>query len=320
MEGKSLEEKVSIVIPVFNAEKELERCVNAILNQNYSNIELIIVDDGSVDSTLSIAEKYASDRVLIFKNDKKGVSSARNYGMKHITGDYVTFVDADDLIAADFVKTLVDSIKNYDCDCSAVAYTNEINDEKNEAVEYVSRKYDDEQKYRLLIESKWKCGGYVWNKMYKVSIIKKNNICFNEDIALAEDLLFNYSYFKVSKSFCFYTKPMYYYTLNSASAVNDICNPKWFDILAVYKKMIESDLPKSIKTQLQFNFSQVILEAKYRLNYYEGDNFTEGSLKKLQEEYVRFNVDYSFKQNLKLLLFMIFPDQVMKYKRRSIKE
>ena len=94
---------VSVIVPVFNREKEIDRCVKSILNQTYENIELILVDDGSADSSLAICESYSEkdQRVRVFHQENNGVSSARNCGIHKAKGEYLTFVDSDDYIASD---------------------------------------------------------------------------------------------------------------------------------------------------------------------------------------------------------------------------
>jgi glycosyltransferase involved in cell wall biosynthesis len=109
---------ISIIIPVYNVEKYLNRCVDSIVNQTYSNIEIILVDDGSKDKSGEICDKYAmkDQRIKVFHKKNGGLSDARNYGLKEATGDYISFVDSDDWLETDIYEKCMNSNKKYDAD------------------------------------------------------------------------------------------------------------------------------------------------------------------------------------------------------------
>ena len=124
---------VSVIVPVFNREKEIDRCVKSILNQTYENIELILVDDGSAYSSLAICESYSEkdQRVRVFHQENNGVSSARNLGMQNAKGEYLTFVDSDDYVASDYVEELYLALVSNSCVLSMCNYS-EVNDKGEE--------------------------------------------------------------------------------------------------------------------------------------------------------------------------------------------
>lgn len=105
-------EKVSVIIPIYNAEKRIEKCLDSILNQKYDNIEIICVNDGSTDDTTRILEVYSNNdsRIIVINKENEGVSKARNTGIENATGKYIVFIDADDTIEADMIKRLVEEI------------------------------------------------------------------------------------------------------------------------------------------------------------------------------------------------------------------
>ena len=105
-----MEQKVSIVVPVYNVEKYLKRCVNSLIGQSYSNLEILLVDDGSKDSSLSICKEYElkDSRIRVFHKENEGLGLTRNYGIERATGEYITFVDSDDYLTSDAITAMLD--------------------------------------------------------------------------------------------------------------------------------------------------------------------------------------------------------------------
>lgn len=314
--------KVSIIIPVYNAEKYIKECITHVLNQSYNDYEILIIDDGSHDSTKFLAKDIANNNNLIryFYNNKKGVSSARNFGLSKANGEYIVFLDVDDTISPIFLECLVNMIESADNDCAIVSYTIEqdkLISNKNNSVDTENL---GEKKYNLLIDSKYCVGGYVWNKIYKKAILEKYNIRFDENISVGEDLLFNFEYFKVSKNVVFKNLPLYFYKLNTSSAVNKLENKKWFDFIGVYDKLLKMHFKFDIDNYFRFLYSQIILEALYRIKFCQHSPYSKKELLKLKRKYTKLSLSYSLNQNLKIIFFKLFPNLAMKYKRKSIKE
>lgn len=116
--------KISVIVPIYNADKYLARCIESIVNQTYHNLEIILVDDGSVDQSLKICEQYAKNdtRIKIIYQHNQGVSVARNNGISHANGEYVCFVDADDFVSEDYCQNLVELIKRDKSDIAVTTY------------------------------------------------------------------------------------------------------------------------------------------------------------------------------------------------------
>ena len=113
------EKKVSVIVPVYNAEKYLEKCVNSIVNQTYKNLEIILINDGSKDNSLALCKKFNADaRVVVIDQENRGAAGARNSGISVATGDYISFVDADDWVENSFIEKLVNLIQSTDSDIS----------------------------------------------------------------------------------------------------------------------------------------------------------------------------------------------------------
>lgn len=116
--------KVTIIIPVYNVEKYLSRCLNNVINQTYSNIEIILVNDGATDNSQVICEEYKKkdDRIKLLVKENGGLSDARNYGIPYATGDYIAFIDSDDMIHTSYIEYLLNLIEKYNGDISICGY------------------------------------------------------------------------------------------------------------------------------------------------------------------------------------------------------
>lgn len=199
---------LSIVIPVHNAEKYINDCLQAVINQTYNNIEIIVIDDGSTDNTLSILQQYAfkDDRIKIYHHDNKGVSYTRNKGIEVSTGKYVTFIDADDYPEADLAYNYIAAAerwheKEVSFFMCGMYYDNLYN--KNiRNKKYIlesTHGYIEGECYLLSRSSAailaWLgIFNFVTNKCYDLQKIKENNIHFDEGVHIGEDLKFNLDY------------------------------------------------------------------------------------------------------------------------------
>lgn len=198
--------KLSIIIPAYNAEKSIGLLLEDILNLDVLNYEVIVVNDGSTDKTLSIVEQYTSshDVIKLVNQKNQGVSSARNHGLKVCEGEYITFFDADDRIEVSrFKKFFTESIQaGADYSFTGYSETNYINKNKKDVLAIGEGYYDLENFMNVFFENlKVNLISYPINKIFLKSIIEKFNIQFIEGVHFAEDLLFNLDYINVSESF-----------------------------------------------------------------------------------------------------------------------
>ena len=117
--------KVSIIVPVYNVSKYLDECILSLINQTYKNIEILIVDDGSIDESLDICEEYAKkdDRIILIRNSHEGVSVARNTGIENASGDWISFVDSDDYAELNMIEELINRSLEYDYDIVIGSYS-----------------------------------------------------------------------------------------------------------------------------------------------------------------------------------------------------
>lgn len=178
--------EISVIVPVYNAEKTIERCVMSLLFQDEA-VEIILVDDGSFDGSRLMCDKYAleHENVIALHQSNKGVSSARNYGLRHASGAYIGFVDSDDYVMPSMFRCLKQKIKQDNVDIAIIRMDNTM------------KKSSEYKTHRDIIKDivcSSAVRGYPWNKLFKRSIIEKSNLHFKEDIHVMEDKLFCLQY------------------------------------------------------------------------------------------------------------------------------
>ena len=199
---------ISVIIPVFNDENRIARCIQSVQNQKYINFELIIIDDGSDDTSAQIADSYASTdgRIKVIKSKNRGPAAARNIGIKSSIGEFIFFLDSDDYLRKNTLVYLLDKIKapNVDlaigdflitnglCDSAEIKskhtlkFSRTVTLNKSKINDYLNLYLDRPNKYPLFV--------YSWGRLFKASIIKKNKLFFNEKLWTFEDVDFNFRY------------------------------------------------------------------------------------------------------------------------------
>lgn len=223
--------KVSIIIPVYNKQKYLKKSIQSILDQTYDNFELIIVNDGSTDNSSEICHNFQKKdkRVRVIDIENNGVSNARNVGISNANGEYIQFIDADDYTANNMLEDLVNIARMYNPDV-IVNGIEKIN-EKNESVGKISPIFDgmtDIDKFMenfAEVQKQTGIYGYVHNKFIRKSIIENNNLLFDKDIWLAEDLDFCLDLYRNISSI-YFCKDIYYYYLQEAENSSTTSNKK----------------------------------------------------------------------------------------------
>ena len=222
--------KISIIIPVYNAEKKIGKTIESITNQTYRNLEVIVVNDGSVDNTCEIVEGFSKkdDRIILLNKENSGVSDTRNYGIKKATGDYIGFVDADDFVEVNMYEELLKNIIEANADlalCSFYKWNNEIKSEQlfpwkeSTKIYGINEIYDELLPlYIYNLKGESSCiFGTVWRLLYKAEIAKK--IQFDSSIKIAEDLLYIIESFRYCKTVIAVNKPLYNYVEYSDSSM-----------------------------------------------------------------------------------------------------
>ncbi len=197
---------VSVIVPVYNVEKYLPRCVDSIRKQTYYNVELLLIDDGSCDSSSKICDEYEQidERIRTIHIPNGGVSRARNIGLNEAKGDYVTFVDSDDWIEEYTIKNSVEAMLQNDLVVWGYSVDYVDINENCKSSTLISKKMRLCTDFSSLIEEDTSgMVGYVWNKLYKTNIIRAEQLSFDEDVSLYEDMIFNLNYLMVAKNIVF---------------------------------------------------------------------------------------------------------------------
>lgn len=214
-----MSEVVSIIVPVYQAEKYLYNSVRSLMLQTHTDIEILLIDDGSTDSSGEICDILAVEdkRVVVVHQSNKGQSTARNVGIGKAKGDYIMFMDNDDFYFPETCATLLKIIKEYNADISSCSYL--ITDENNGVTHNVHDNriitYDNERALEAFLSRK-EMDIYVWTKMYRRDFITKHRILF-EDGRSDEDFLFNLKAFSCVKNVVFQDVPLYRYVVRNDS-------------------------------------------------------------------------------------------------------
>lgn len=184
---------VSIIMPVYNAQRYIEKSIQSVLEQTYKNIELVVVNDGSTDATLEIINKFNDSRLSVFTIKNSGPSAARNFGLENATGEFIQFVDADDRLESDATKTLINNISHCDLVVSSyrVISNNKVREVRMDPIG-LYRRNEIGKLYLKLFESQ--VIRHLWNKIYRKEIIDSYSIYFKKGINRGEGILFNLEY------------------------------------------------------------------------------------------------------------------------------
>lgn len=234
---------VSIIVPIYNAENYLEQCLESLISQTYKNLEIILVDDGSIDLSLDICKKFLllDKRIFLYSQKNQGVSAARNLGLSKASGHYIAFVDSDDYIDKNMIKHLINLALANDADivaCGYYAFNNKAIIKKSTPlpeVEILSA-----QKAAIDSFSKTKYSCFLWNKLFKRSILFSEHnvlILLDTDIFYSEDRLYLLQILTNVSKFVYDSQPLYYYRENPTSASYSSMNKRYLTLLDAYDKM-----------------------------------------------------------------------------------
>jgi len=215
--------KVSIIVPVYNREKALKRCVDSILNQDHRDIEVILVDDGSRDDSFKIISEYArnDERVIAIHKENGGVSSTRNKALSVASGDYIQFLDADDWIPFDSTKLMVREMEEKGVEMVIGDFYRVVDDKVSrkgsirEAGVLTRNEYAD----KMMLTPADFYYGVLWNKLYRKEILDKYHITMDENISYCEDVIFNLEYLLHVTNVAVLKAPVYYYVKTEGSLV-----------------------------------------------------------------------------------------------------
>ncbi len=301
---------VSVIIPAYNSEETIEKCIDSITSQTYSDLEIIVVNDGSQDDTESIVKRISSKdhRVKLISIPNGGVSHARNVGIDNATGEYITFVDSDDTIDKEMYQSLMELFQRYNADIVHCSYkTVHINgsvipvggtgkivvQESDEAIEY-------------LISGKL-FGSGLCNKIFKKELLKNSRL--NENIKINEDYLMNFELFEKASCIVYLDSPFYnYMQLESSSTHTTNSAKSACDKYRVSQKIYDKSIGKVYEPTAKRKLASTLLGlyGSYSLNK---DTVTKRELKNLEKQVIGFKNQglYSKNDRIRFVLFRFFP-------------
>lgn len=255
-----MNKKISVVVPIYNTVSYLHRCLASIAKQTYLNLEIICIDDGSTDGSGTLADRFAEqdERFVVRHKENGGESSARNAGLRLVTGDYVAFVDCDDWLEPDMYEQLVKALVENDADMAACSYSKDTGDFVEPAVNLGPLKHGVWNQYDLLRyvyqrDAYRGVTGYIWCKLYKKEILLDNAgnwIPFREDIVLGGDILYFAEAALNTERAIYIDRPYYHYIQRDTSGFHSVDENKWKDMITTYqlllKRLMKSGIPEDI--------------------------------------------------------------------------
>lgn len=323
--------KVSVIVPVFNVEQYIERCLDSICAQTWSNMEILCINDGSTDRSKEICEKYAQkdNRIRVFDQKNGGAAAARNTGLKNVTGAYIGFVDPDDWIEPEMFETVINRMESCDADMGVCGFYKNWDDKEIEMINQPSIcaetfHGDDIFLYAFKRYSYKSFGGYLWNKIFKKDLLLENNkkrIWFNEELRVGEDVLFFATVALKVKRAIYVDKGMYHYYQRTAS----LCHAGTIEersgslvmygilIKVLHERGISDEVIRYVKRFYVYIASLLVEKA-----YYEHDI---NSMRGMQGEIEKYIADYEATSgehqewNVRMRLLMKDPERAIEYSR-----
>ena len=290
-------DKISIIVPIYNMEQYLKKCIDSIINQTYQNIEILLINDGSTDGSRTIIDNYVKrdNRIKAFHIDNGGVSRARNIGIENSTGEWIAFVDADDFLSLDMYEVLYKNALRHNVFISVCAqsFTKDTDRDfitKNYGICSEELDYETSLYYLLGGNCEYHCN--VCNKLFKKEVI--GDVRFKECISNGEDILFNFEIFlrKPIKT-AFEHKVKYFILFRDGSACHDnhfkerhLSEIKVWRF--IYDTLVIKPSFRSVSNMAKYQFSMVICNILLRLSY----DYTEKNRK------IFYEIRNGYKRNI----------------------
>ena len=303
--------KVSIIIPAFNVETYIKRAIESCINQTYTNIEIIIIDDGSTDDTFHIIKKYAliDSRIKVISQNNKGVSNARNSGIKNVKGDYVCFLDSDDWLENNAIETFIndenkkEGYLNSYC-CQEVYLCNE----KVMKKETLKTKKNTILEKEEALEACCNLDYHLQSSCYKffsMSIIRKYNLSFKEEIYYGEDGLFVFEYLYYQKGIIYQEKKIWNVLSRENSATTLPFNSKNITALDVYNHLIKLDVSDNVKKAMHSYFVNKALIVLHKA--IESTPIPKRDIKRIRQLLKKFEYKSNYSRQLYLFIMEYCP-------------
>ena len=314
---------VSIIIPFYNAEKYIDVCIQTLQQQTFRNFEALFIDDGSTDETVNKIKRCGDERFKVLQQKHKGVSAARNLGLEHIKGDYIAFMDIDDEVEPEYLKQFVEDIEIKEVDIVLCNYVEVYTDKKRKIVELpwkneIINKYDIQKKLLPQMISRDKenerIWGLVWRTFVRRSFYEKYKIQFDEEVAIAEDLLFLMELYSYVDEIYVEKRPLYLYHRNYNSALNKYSKDLFKNNMTFQQKLAEIVKKRNIDTNngQRLNYCKKLVYTNEISNIsrlsFESYKDAKKALRKLRSVYITEKLDiqdFEFSLSRKISLLML---------------
>lgn len=234
---------ISVIIPVYNSEKYLEKCLDSVLAQTFTDFEVLLINDGSADESGNICDDYAQkdSRIRVFHKHNGGVSAARNLGLNNAKGEWICFMDSDDYLNANYLKALLDSVKNNDSLDLAIHGFKRISKKGETIITFGNHIVRADDYHNLFDKIEVFKYGYPFSKFYKRDLITQHGIRFPENYSFAEDLSFFLNYLSYSDIIKFENVANYNYISNENSLSRTFKNyQEYWNRYADYKNILKN--------------------------------------------------------------------------------
>lgn len=236
-----MQDLISIIVPIYNVEKYLDKCLQSITNQTYKNLQIILINDGSTDTSLRICENFAlnDERICIVNQESKGVSEARNTGIREAKGAYITFIDSDDVVESTYIQYLYDIIKeNNDisvCKMKEI-YGDGDDDINNDGEESVIKQLNSKEAIEIMLYQR-EFDNSLWGKMYKKELF--SDVVFPKG-KLYEDMAVIYDIFLKTDKIIFGSKINYYYRVRQNSIMTTEFSSEKMELINFTERMVKN--------------------------------------------------------------------------------
>ena len=304
--------KVSVIVPIYNVEKYLEKCINSLLSQTLEDIQIILVNDGSKDNSGNIAREYEKNnknRIIYVEKENGGLSDARNHGLKYATGDFIAFLDSDDYIEKNayeemYNKAIEENADYVECDF-IWEFPNKIR---------VDKQYPYKNKKEMLSFVRV----VAWNKLIKRQLIIDNNLEFPKGLRY-EDVEFTYKLIPFINKFAYVDKPFIHYVQREGSIAN-VQNERTAEIFTVLDNVIEfykkNNIYEKYRDELEYNYARYLLCSSLKRMCKIKDKTIREKL--LTESWERLNLNFpNWKENVILKTVNIGKNKYMRTVNKS---
>ena len=304
--------KVSVIVPIYNVEKYLEKCINSLLSQTLEDIQIILVNDGSKDNSGNIAKEYEKnnkDRVIYVEKENGGLSDARNHGLKYATGDFIAFLDSDDYIEKNAYEEMYNKAIEENADYVECDFIWEFHNKIR-----VDKQYPYKNKKEMLSFVRV----VAWNKLIKRQLIIDNNLEFPKGLRY-EDVEFTYKLIPFINKFAYVDKPFIHYVQREGSIAN-VQNERTAEIFTVLDNVIEfykkNNIYEKYRDELEYNYARYLLCSSLKRMCKIKDKTIREKL--LTESWERLKLNFpNWKENIILKTVNIGKNKYMRTVNKS---